>query len=164
MKKKTIRCNLSSDSIDRAIKEIEEYKLQLEEKHKEFIKKLADKGITVAEKRYSEIKGDSETPSVSMTVSRGGYTATILISGPDVLFAEFGAGIHFNNEKTGPATKNAEKLGYSIGGYGKGLGKHHGWHHHGGILSQGTEAADATGRIELELRNDVQSVVKEVYG
>lgn len=166
MMEKTIRCTLSPSSINAAIKRIEKYKATLEQKHALFVKRLADRGIKVAENAYKDVGkegvGDSEVPSVTMTVSRGGYTATILISGPDVLFAEFGAGIHYNGE--GFATKNAEKLGYEIGGYGRGLGKGHAWHHHSGILSHGTTAADATGQIELELKNDVLSIAGEVYG
>ena len=80
-------------------------------------------------------------------------------------FIEFGSGIHFNKAYAGkPATTNAEKFGYTIGGYGTGLGLHEAWHYGNGKISYGTPAADATGKIEEEIKNQIRKVVKEIYG
>ena len=175
VRKRIIECVLSPESVDSAIKELQDYKDELQDKHKQLVDRLAKIGIKVAEERYAEASAgsiepgkmtapDSAVPALEITTEDGGLTAVIQITGRDVTFIEFGSGIHFNGHGGEPATKNAEKFGYTIGGYGTGLGLHHKWHYGSGKVSWGTPAADATGKIELEIKNEIRKVVKEIYG
>jgi hypothetical protein len=107
---------------------------------------------------------DSEVPTFEITKEDEGLTAVIQISGHDVTFIEFGSGVHFNNSPGEGATDNAKKLGYTIGGYGRGLGMKEFWFHGDSEVSWGTPAADATGKIEEEIKNQIRKVVKEIYG
>ena len=175
VRKRIIECVLSPESVDSAIKELQDYKDELQDKHKQLVERLAKIGIKVAEERYAEASAgsieagkmtspDSAVPTLEITTEDGGLTAVIQISGHDVTFIEFGSGIHFNGHGGEPATKNAEKFGYTIGGYGTGLGLHHKWHYGNSKVSWGTPAADATGKIEEEIKNQIRKVVKEIYG
>ena len=175
VKKRIIECVLSPESVDSAIKELQDYKDELQDKHKQLVDRLAKAGLKVASVAYSEASAgsigeemdgpDSAVPALEITTEDGGLTAVIQISGHDVTFIEFGSGIHFNRAYAGkPATTNAEKFGYTIGGYGTGLGLHEAWHYGNGKISYGTPAADATGKIELEIKNEIRKVVKEIYG
>ena len=176
MRKRFITCSLSPESVNDAIKELQEYKDELQDKHKQLVERLAKIGIKVAEERYAEASAgsiepgkmtapDSAVPTLEITTEDGGLTAVIQISGHDVTFIEFGSGIHFNRAYAGkPATTNAGKFGYTIGGYGTGLGLHEAWHYGSGKISYGTPAADATGKIEIEIKNEIRKVVREIYG
>ena len=175
VRKRIIECVLSPESVDSAMKELQDYKDELQDKHKQLVDRLAKIGIKVAEERYAEASAgsigeemdgpDSAVPALEITTEDGGLTAVIQISGHDVTFIEFGSGIHFNEGYAGkPATTNAEKFGYTIGGYGTGLGLHEAWHYGNGKISYGTPAADATGKIEEEIKNQIRKVVKEIYG
>ena len=174
VRKRIIECVLSPESVDSAIKELQDYKDELQDKHKQLVDRLAKAGLKVASVAYSEASAgsigeemdgpDSAVPALEITTEDGGLTAVIQITGHDVTFIEFGSGIHFNGHGGEPATKNAEKFGYTIGGYGTGLGLHHKWHYGSGKVSWGTPAADATGKIELEIKNEIRKVVKEIYG
>ena len=175
VRKRIIECVLSPESVDSAIKELQDYKDELQDKHKQLVDRLAKIGIKVAEERYAEASAgsiepgkmtapDSAVPALEITTEDGGLTAVIQISGHDVTFIEFGSGIHFNGHGGEPATKNAEKFGYTIGGYGTGLGLHEAWHYGSGKISYGTPAADATGKIEEEIKNQIRKVVREIYG
>lgn len=176
VRKRIIECALSPESINNATKELQEYKDELQDKHKQLVDRLAKIGIKVAEERYAEASAgsiepgkmtapDSTVPALEITTEDGGLTAVIQISGHDVTFIEFGSGVHFNAGYAGkPATTNAGKMGYSIGGYGTGLGLHEAWHYGSGKISYGTPAADATGKIEEEIKNQIRKVVREIYG
>ena len=175
VRKRIIECVLSPESVDSAIKELQDYKDELQDKHKQLVDRLAKIGIKVAGERYAEASAgsiepgkmtapDSAVPALEITTEDGDLTAVIQITGHDVTFIEFGSGVHFNGHGGEPATKNAEKFGYTIGGYGTGLGLHHKWHYGSGKVSWGTPAADATGKIELEIKNEIRKVVKEIYG
>lgn len=176
VRKRIIECVLSPESVDSAIKELQDYKDELQDKHKQLVDRLAKIGIKVAEERYAEASAgsieagkmtapDSAVPTLEITTEDGGLTAVIQISGHDVTFIEFGSGVHFNAGYAGkPATTNAGKFGYTIGGYGTGLGLHEAWHYGSGKISYGTPAADATGKIEEEIKNQIRKVVREIYG
>jgi len=174
VRKRIIECVLSPESVDSAIKELQDYKDELQDKHKQLVDRLARVGLKVASVAYSEASAgsigeemdgpDSAVPALEITTEDGGLTAVIQISGHDVTFIEFGSGIHFNGHGGEPATTNAEKFGYTIGGYGSGLGLHEAWHYGNGKISYGTPAADATGKIEEEIKNQIRKVVREIYG
>ena len=175
VRKRIIECVLSPESVDSAIKGLQNYKDELQDKHKQLVDRLAKAGLKVASVAYSEASAgsigeemdgpDSAVPALEITTEDGGLTAVIQISGHDVTFIEFGSGIHFNRAYAGkPATTNAEKFGYTIGGYGTGLGLHEAWHYGNGKISYGTPAADATGKIEEEIKNQIRKVVREIYG
>lgn len=176
MKRKTIRAQLSPEGIQEAIKELTDWQKEFNDRHKELAQELAKEGLEIARVEYEAASAgsiepgkmtepDSAVPILEITTQDGGLTAVIQIIGHDVTFIEFGSGVHFNAGYAGkPATTNAGKMGYSIGGYGTGLGLHEAWHYGNGKISYGTPAADATGQIELQLKDRISKIVKKVYG
>lgn len=112
---KVIRCKLDSASIGQAIKELQDYRKGLEDKIRQFVESLANDGVEVAKAWIMASQGNSEKPTVSLQVNPAGdiTRAQITMTGKDVLFVEFGAGIHYN----GNDTPHAAKFGYGVGTY-----------------------------------------------
>lgn len=115
--KRVIKVELSPDSIDDAINEIEQYREGLENKLKIFVGTLTQKGVKVAKMAVVASRGDSTDAYVDYTVdSTSGeiITATIFLQGTEALFIEFGAGIAYN---TGQQHPMAGEFGYGVGTY-----------------------------------------------
>ena len=114
---KVIRCKLDSASIGQAIKELQDYRKGLEDKIRQLVESLAKEGVEVAKAYAMAAQGDSEKPSDPVyTINPNGdiVTAQISITGDDILFIEFGAGIYYNNGNNHP---KAAELGYGVGTY-----------------------------------------------
>ena len=54
MKKRVIKVSLNEKNIDRAIKELNDYKKWLQDKTKEFLKALADEGVQIANAKFAQ--------------------------------------------------------------------------------------------------------------
>ena len=71
MKKRVIKVSLNEQSIDRAIKELDNYKKWLVDKTKEFLKALADEGVQIASAKFAKAVYDG-TNDVSCSVEERG--------------------------------------------------------------------------------------------
>lgn len=114
---KVIKCDLSVDSLENAITELEEYRKSITDKLDAFITALLSVGISEAKSRLASTIGDSTSASIgsSIPVKTGNkIVATIFLIGKDALFIEFGAGIYYNN---GNAHPDAAQFGYGVGTY-----------------------------------------------
>ena len=107
------------NSLDKAIKQLKQYRKRLTEKEAEIVKRLSSMGATVASIRFSQAiySGDND---VNIHVDWNGNVATIYANGQSVGFIEFGTGARYgyghpdNSQKgTGPGT-------WSTGPNGKG--------------------------------------------
>lgn len=103
-------------SIDKAIKQLEDYAESLDRKAQELCERLAAMGATYAEWNFSVVLYAGNI-DYEITVERGeGNTYLIKASGETVLFMEFGAGI-----KHGYGHPQADQFGMGPGTYpGKG--------------------------------------------
>lgn len=114
---KVIKCELDTDSLDKAIQELEKYRQGLESKLKMFVDSLINAGVQVANIRLSQTVGDSTDANLNFAfgVWNGDIvSAYIELGGKDALFVEFGAGIAYN---TGAQHPLASKYGYGVGTY-----------------------------------------------
>lgn len=113
---KVIKFTLDPREIDRAIKELREYREELNQKLEEFITLLLQDGIEVARTQLMSTVGDSVEGIIGFGVDNNGdiMSATISLDGKDALFIEFGAGIAYNTGRQHPL---ADKFGYGIGTY-----------------------------------------------
>lgn len=113
---KVIKFTLDPREIDRAIKELREYREELNHKLEEFITLLLQDGIEVARTQLMSTVGDSVEGIIGFGVDNNGdiMSATISLDGKDALFIEFGAGIAYNTGRQHPL---ADELGYGIGTY-----------------------------------------------
>lgn len=171
MSKKTIKLKLSTDSINEAIKQVLEYKEWLHFKQSILTQKLAEIGLQVIENnKYSQ--GDSNFNDLKsyVWIDGGGTqsTATLVLSGKDVAFIEFGAGIHYNGAVGTSPSEHGQKLGYTIGSYGLGKGANDSWVYFDEETgrfktSHGTQAALPMTKADEEIRSRFIAVAKEVF-
>ena len=171
--------------IDKAIKELEKYKRSLMSKGEIFVRRLAEIGIPIIDSRIAWSEGDSD-PNHYTHIELMSYEdyseARLVVEGKDILFFEFGAGVHFN-ESAGTSSRHStsgtrngaeydiaggQELGYTIGSYGKGQGKNDFWYYkadNGDVIrSFGTEATMPLYHATMEIINSIEQIAREVYG
>lgn len=171
MAKETISFSLSPDSIQKAIRQVEEYKESFLSKNELFVQRLAEIGIPVINERMSAAQGDSD-PAHSTYIkvnSSGGISEAVLtVEGKDLLFIEFGAGRFFNGEPGTSPHPKGEEFGYTIGSYGKGHGADDYWFYRSDtgeiIISFGTEATMPVYSAGVEIRQRIREIAREVFG
>lgn len=110
-------------SVDRAIKQVEQYKKDFESKEKEFIRRLAEIGVQVASAGFAMADYDGVNDVVVSLVTTGNR-ACVVANGESVGFIEFGTGIRNPEwDSTG-----MDYTPPAHGTYGKGHGKQpYGW-------------------------------------
>lgn len=113
---KVIKCKLDTNSLQKAIDELEEYQDELTSKLYRFMDVLIQDGITVANAWLGSTLGDSTDAEIGYGINQDGdiLFATVSLEGPDALFIEFGAGIAYN---TGTQHPYAGAFGYGVGTY-----------------------------------------------
>lgn len=165
-----INIELSQKSIQSAIKQIENCRDKLIRKNREFVKRLGEVGIPVIDSNIAAAAGDSDkTHDAYIKInSFGDYAqATLIVSGKDLLFIEFGAGVHYNGAVgSSPHPLGASK-GYTIGSYGKGNGSKDAWYYYADtgeiVKSQGTQATMPVYKAGVEMRHQMLKIAKEVF-
>lgn len=133
MSKRVIKVQLNEASINRAIKELEDYKKWLLSKTKEFLKALADEGVEIANTKFAKAVYDG-TNDVSCSVEeRGDNKIAVVAVGGATLFIEFGTGVKYPDNHP-----EAGKHGMVRGQYGYKLGRlPQGWRYKGDPGSNG---------------------------
>lgn len=163
---------LSAESLTKASDRVKKLQRAYVNKTRQFVKALCDKGISVMSDNLIG-KGDSEPPEIPtkphvfMGSKDGHMQAVLRLRGEDVMFVEFGAGIHYNSPAgTSPHPKGLE-LGYTIGSYGMGQGANDFWHYEDDngiwVRSYGTEATMPMWKADMAIRNEFESIAKQVF-
>ena len=179
MAKRTININLfSQKSIQNAIKQIEQYRDYLPRKCREICRRLSEIGEQTALVAIGESpQGKTVTLRVDINPSKIGCQAMLIGTGKTVtddkgrtynllLGIEFGSGIRLNPT----ANPLASEFGMGVGtfpdqvhAFDRGgwmyLGQDGEWHH-----SYGVKATMPFYKAMLEIRKNVDKVVKEVFG
>lgn len=164
---KVIKVKLDTNSIDKAIRELEDYQDELATKLENFMDALLSVGFAEASARASSFMGDSEPASVTqeyVVKSKDTLIATISLVGKDAIFIEFGAGIVFNPEDH----PWAGKFGYGPGTYpsehppNKAIMPGY-WYYGGGKLSVGTEAKMPLYFASEAMRNEAVQKAIEIF-
>ncbi len=148
---KTIKISLCAADIDRALKELSDYKKSLAEKTEIFRKRVAEELKDYAKQLFDAAEediisgGNDGLEPVDVKVEeREGGLSVVLASGPDAVFIEFGAGVYHNGAAGSSPHPKGREFGYTIGGYGKGFGKRKAWGYRDKsgqlIVTRGTEA------------------------
>ena len=114
---------LDIKSINQAIKQIEVYRQEFEQKEQEFVRRLAEVGVSVATTGFQVADYDGEN-DVVVTMNQSGTQATVIASGATVGFIEFGTGVRYPEWSGDGSDYTPPKHGT----YGKGKGASpHGW-------------------------------------
>lgn len=164
MSKKTITFGLSTSEVNRALKELETYKKELIRRTELLSKRIAERIAIESESGFAGaivddlLNGGQRTAEVSVSVESQGNISVVIANGEDAIWVEFGTGVYHNGSVgSSPHPKGAE-LGFTIGGYGKGMGKKETW----GFYEDGelrlTHGTPAT----MPMYNAVRTVCKEI--
>ena len=165
---KKITLALNSASINKAIKEIQNYKKNIEEKGKLLCERLAVIGAREASVRFTTAMYDGVNDvSVEVVPTEKGYS--IIAKGKAVAFIEFGAGVYYNPSEPYPKTRPKGVVG--IGEYGKGKGKEtyedgspKPWYYAHGKKSYGNPAAMPMWYATQEIEREIRQIAQEVFG
>lgn len=170
---------LSKDAIDKAIKELNDYKKWVNRKTKELLEQLSLIGIQEASIRFSgaQYDGTNDTQLKTEESFDGtNYVYTIIAAGQAVCFIEFGAGVYYNSAGY-PLQKPAGVVG--IGEYGEKKGTQNTWAYYGEnpgsngvlresakgsvVITHGNPAAMPMYYAGSEMKQKILSIAKEVF-
>ena len=171
MMSKTIKVNLSANSIKNAVKELKFYKEEIRFKTSIFVQRLSDLGVKVIDAhKYSH--GDSDFNDLRtyawLEESGSNVKVTLVLYGKDVAFIEFGAGVAYNGAGGTSPNPYGQPLGMIIGSYGKGHGLEDYWFYlddetNEWVMSKGTEAAMPMYYADTEIHKQFIEIAKEVF-
>lgn len=173
MCKKVISFGLSTKEIDRALRELADYKQEIIRKTELLRDKVAERLAEEAKTGFSGavvddlVKGGQKFAQVDVSVDNRGSVTVVVASGEDAVWVEFGAGVYHNGSPGSSPHPHGAELGMTIGGFGKGNGNKEVWgfYENGELkLSRGTPARMPMARAVTTVCNDIQSIAKEVFG
>lgn len=174
MGKKVIRISLSEKDIDRAIKELEQYKREIIRKTELLRTKVAERIANLAQSGFNgavvddltEESGGARKAEVQVSIDERENVSVVIAAGEDAVWAEFGAGVYHNGSVGSSPHPKGQELGLTIGGYGKGMGKRQVW----GFYEDGelklTHGAPATMPMYNAMKivcDEIVAIAKEVF-
>lgn len=173
MGKRVISFGLSEKEIDRALRELADYKQEIIQKAELLRDKVAERLAEEAKTGFNGavvddlVKGGQKFAQVDVSVDSRGSVTVVVASGEDAVWVEFGAGVYHNGSPGSSPHPNGAELGMTIGGFGKGNGKKKVWGYYedGELkLTRGTPARMPMARAVTTVCNDIKEIAKEVFG
>lgn len=171
MGKKTISFGLSEKEIDRAIREVEQFKRDFQSKCQELLRRVAERLAEEAQQGFNgaivdDLTANTGSPrkaSVAVRAENRGDYFAVVADGTDAVWVEFGAGVYHNGSvgsSPNPLAGNATGVPnppIAIGTFGEnGKKKAWGFYENGELrITHGTPAA-------MPMYNAVQTVSREV--
>ena len=161
MGKKVIEFSLSE--IDKAILELEKYKIEFQKKVDTYRKRIAEEIAVNASLNFGSsviddrLRGGPRKPNVVVDVNDRGNISVVVANGEDAVWCEFGAGVYHNGSVGSSPNPYGKKLGFTIGSYGFGRGKQTAWGYYDNgevVITRGTPAS-------MPMYNAVQEVTKK---
>ena len=175
MSKRTISVELSEEGIEKAIRELSQYKQKVLDKENLLRQKVADflayesqsgfNGAIVDD--LTDKSGGTRYGNVDVSIDDRGNVTVVVANGEDAVWIEFGAGIHHNGAVGSSPNPYGAALGFTIGGYGKGNGRKEKWgfYEKGELkITRGTPATMPMARAVTSLCNEFPRIAKEVFG
>ena len=174
MGKKVIRISLSEKDIDRAIKELEQYKREIIRKTELLRTRIAERIANLAQSGFNGAvvddltggSGGARKADVRVSIDERENVSIVIAAGEDAVWAEFGAGVYHNGSAGSSPHPKGQELGLTIGGYGKGMGKRQVW----GFYEDGelklTHGAPATMPMYNAMKivcDEIVAIAKEVF-
>ena len=175
MGKKIISVNLSEKGISQAIKEIEQYKIEMNKKLEIYRERLADEITKNAQIGFNGslvddvIKGGSpHSAQVDVSFSSTGNITVIVAKGEDAVWCEFGSGVYHNGSVGSSPNPYGSENGLIIGSYGLGRGKQSAWGYYDEnkeiVITRGTPATMPMFKAAQAVANMSISIAREVWG
>lgn len=146
-------------SIATALAQIKQYKKDLEAKEQEFLRRLAEIGVSVAETGFATADYDGVNDvQVHLVKTSDGYS--VVADGESVGFIEFGTGVKYPEWDA----SNMEYTPPKHGTYGKGLGANpKGWYFGHRQHTFGNMPAEAMRTARDEMVERVIQIAREVW-
>lgn len=175
-------------SVEKAIKQLEDYQRSLDAKCKRLRNLIAERIAWSASSGFSTaltsdiFKGGSPPPNdVQVSVDDKGDITVVIADGEQAVFIEFGAGVYYNGSAGSSPHQWGTQNGFRIGEYGKGYGKKNVWalprdmwsefstDGNGGtkpvpMLTHGTPAAMPMYRGLQDAKAVLEDLAEEVFG
>lgn len=151
-------------SIDAALKKVQQYEKDFRAKEIEFVRRLKEIGVSVAEAGFATADYDGVN-DVLIAETQNGARAVVIAYGEAVGFIEFGTGVKFREYDSSTTEYTPPKHGT----YGKGRGKNpHGWYFKQGEgaaarHTHGNEPAEAMLAARNEMIQRVIEIAREVW-
>ena len=178
MSKKVIRFSLDTTDINRAIRELNEFKRDFRKKVDTYRKRIADEIAVKASLNFGSAivddaisGGSSRSPDVQVNVTERGSISVIVADGEDAVWCEFGSGVYRNGSVGGSPHPYGSDLGFTIGSYGEGKGKQQVWGYYtdpenktGLVLTRGTPASMPMYNAAQEVLHKSVEIAREVFG
>ena len=174
MAKRVIRFGLGTSEINRAIREVDKFKQDFQNKVDTYRKRIADEIVVQASLNFGSavvddvIHGSPRRPDVTVSVSERGDVAVIVADGEDAVWCEFGAGVYHNGSVGSSPNPYGNDLGFTIGSYGKGYGKKQAWGYYDEngdlVITRGTSATMPMYNAAQEVMRKSVEIAREVFG
>lgn len=173
MGKKVIKVTLSTRGINNGIKELDNYKREivrktdlLREKVGAMIAELSRSGFSGAVVE-DLVNGEQRTAQVDVTIDARENVTVVIASGEDAVWVEFGAGVYHNKPAGRSPHRSGMEHGFTIGGYGKGMGRRDVWgfYEDGELrLTHGTPATMPMYNALKTVCEEIAEIAREVFG
>lgn len=149
-------------SINEAIKAVKQYKKEFEAKEQEFIRRVAELGVSVASTGFATADYDGVN-DVQVTMTHSGDKAVVTAFGEAVGFIEFGTGVRYPEWDASGMEYTPPKHGT----YGQGRGKSpYGWFFKQGEAlrhTYGNQPAEAMRTARDTMVERVIQIAREVW-
>lgn len=149
-------------SINEAVKAVKRYKKEFEAKEKEFVRRIAELGVSVASTGFATADYDGVN-DVQVTMTHSGDKAVVTAFGEAVGFIEFGTGVRYPEWDASGMEYTPPKHGT----YGQGRGKSpHGWFFKQGEAlrhTYGNQPAEAMRTARDTMVERVIQIAREVW-
>lgn len=180
MAKRTFNIGLNLKDIEKLKKQLENYRdVEIPEKMREAVRRLAELGIPVIEQKMSEasytydekgIQSGSDTEhNTYIDVKSFGDTAVakLVLEGKEILFIEYGSGTYYNTAAGTSPHPLGEQYGYLIGSYGMGNGAKQVWGYYSEsgelVLTRGTKATMPMYHADQAIILMAEEIIREVF-
>lgn len=170
---KKITIGLNTKDINRAIREIEKYKQELQVKVKECEKRIAEALSKEVTSNFNSaigdtsIRGGNRPANVVVRVDSKGTMTVVIAEGEDAVFCEFGAGVYYNGGAGSSPNPYGSNLGLTIGSYGQGKGKQKAWGYYDTngnlVITRGTPASMPMYHAIQTITQKAIEIAKEVF-
>lgn len=164
MGRKVISFGLSVSEINRALRELEQYKREIVRKTELLRKRVAERLEDEVNSGFAAavvddlLKGGTRKPQVKVTKDDRDAVSVVIASGKDAVWVEFGAGVYHNGASGSSPHPRGAEFGLTIGGYGEGKGKRQVW----GFYEDGELKLTHGAPAAMPMYNAMQTVCREI--
>ncbi len=169
-----MKITVNLGNVKEAIDKIQAYKAYMEARNREFLRRLSELGVYVADVSFRHAQYDGTNDVVVVTRWEDDNKVLVVARGRAVTFIEFGTGVVYADDHP-----KAAEMGAVRGGYGDGHGSQRTWGYYGEpgtngtsvpgkredlVLTHGNPASRSMYEAGKAMRDQIMKIAREVYG